>query len=568
MERKIRLVTGLTLFVYAASHFLGHATGLFGLAVMDAVGRDIILAPWQTLVGRTALLGSFLVHGGLGLYALYRRRHLKAPALETWQLGLGLVIPLLLAPHVVDVRLGEALYGLDDSYYRILYVIFIVNAGGALPRQLVLLALVWAHGCIGLNFWLRGREWFRRARYFLLAVAVAMPFVAVLGIVNAGWDEFLAARLQPEFAEAHAPASGAPQAAAKATLGVWAQRLQIGYGALVLGLVLARAARNRRERGRLSVRITYPGGRVVAAPPGFSVLEASRWAGIPHASACGGRGRCSTCRVEILAGAEAAPAPSDAESETLARVKAPSTVRLACQLRPVGDIAIAPLVALAEHAPGLGTADSESHERLVTAMFIDLRDSTRFAAGRLPFDALFVIDRYVQRVTAAIEAHGGEVTSVAGDGIMCLFGTRSEPEAGAREALSAIGAVWDAVADISRNLAGELDRPLAFGVGVHASLAAVWAVTMLGRSSLQFLGEAGNVAARLEAATKELKCVCLVSEAVFNVAGALIPPGLAQEELAIRGFDSAMFRVAVMRDRREANFEAAAPPQGDAAAIA
>ena len=102
-----------------------------------------------------------------------------------------------------------------------------------------------------------------------------------------------------------------------------------------------------------------------------------------------------------------------------------------------------------------------------------------------------------------------------------------------------------------------LFRSLGFGVGVHASLAAVWAAEMLGRSSLQFLGEAGNVAARLESTTKELKCVCLVSEAVFNIAETAIPEGLAREELAVRGLDDAMFSVAVLRGREEANFEAA-----------
>src|SRR5260370_110815 len=278
MERKIRLITGLTLFAYAASHFLGHATGLFGVAAMEAIGRNVILAPWQTPVARAALALSFLIHGGLGLRALYRRRHLKAPALETWQLGLGLLIPLALALHLVDVRVGNAAFGLDDTYYRILYAI-------------------WANG----------------------------------------------------------------------------------------------AALTQRERGRRAVRLTYPGGRVVAAPPGFSVLETSRWAGIPHASACGGRGRCSTCRVEILAGAAAMPAPLAAESETLVRVKAPPGVRLACQLRPIADITVAPLVAIVDPIVGLGIGDTESHERLVTALLIDLRDSTRFAAGRLPLDALFVI---------------------------------------------------------------------------------------------------------------------------------------------------------------------------------
>src|SRR5580698_9482034 len=88
MERKIRLTTGLILFAYAASHFLGHATGLFGLAIMDAVGRNVILAPWQTLIGRTALVCSLLIHAGLGLRALYRRRHLKAPASKPGNWGL------------------------------------------------------------------------------------------------------------------------------------------------------------------------------------------------------------------------------------------------------------------------------------------------------------------------------------------------------------------------------------------------------------------------------------------------------------------------------------------------
>ncbi|HYC25220.1 MAG TPA: adenylate/guanylate cyclase domain-containing protein, partial [Roseiarcus sp.] len=66
MERKLRLVTGLTLFGYAASHFIGHAIGIFGLDAMESIGRGVILAPWRTPPGRAALLASILIHGGLG----------------------------------------------------------------------------------------------------------------------------------------------------------------------------------------------------------------------------------------------------------------------------------------------------------------------------------------------------------------------------------------------------------------------------------------------------------------------------------------------------------------------
>jgi adenylate cyclase len=555
MERKVRLTTGLVLFGYAASHFLGHATGIFGLAAMDTIGRGVILWPWRTLPGRTALFASLLIHAALGLYALYKRRTLRMPALEAWQLGLGLIIPFLLTPHVFSVRVGASFLHLDDSYQHVLYRLWTIS--GRLAPNLFLLALVWTHGCLGLNFWLKRYEAFRRVHDYFLAVAVALPFVALIGLVNAGWDAATAAKLEPEFAAAVAPPlPGSSQAIAEQTVERWAADIQRAYGALLILTLIARFVRDRLERGARRVRVAYPDGRIVTPPSGFSILETSRWAGVPHASACGGRGRCSTCRIQIVAGAEDAPEASDAERETLQRVKAPADVRLACQLRPVADISVVPLLAAADVAQRGGPV-RETHELLVTALFIDLRDSTRLAAGRMPFDALYIVDRYVQAVTDAVEAHGGAVTTVAGDGVMSIFGARTDPLSGARGALNAIGAVWDAIEAVSRDFAGELDQPLAFGAGLHTGLAAVTATSMLGRSSLQFLGDPGNVAARLEAATKVLNCVCVVSGAVFKVAGVKAPSTLATEELTVRGLEGRKVPVFIARNREDANFSVA-----------
>ena len=116
-ERSVRLACGLILFGYATCHLLSHATGLFLLEGIQAIGHDILLAPWRTPVGLFTLLAAFLIHLGLGLKALYRRRHLRMPAIEAWQLGLGLTIPLLLAPHVADARLGVALYRLETPTF-------------------------------------------------------------------------------------------------------------------------------------------------------------------------------------------------------------------------------------------------------------------------------------------------------------------------------------------------------------------------------------------------------------------------------------------------------------------
>ncbi len=547
MERRARIITGLTLFAYAACHFLGHATGIFGVMAMEIVGRGVLLAPWRTPAGRAALLVCVFVHAALGVRALFRRHHLRMPAIEAWQLVLGLSIPPLLMEHVVNVRVGASAFGLADTYHRVLSSIW---TGGSLAQHFALLSLVWAHGCIGLHQWLSRHEWYRRRRDLFLAGAIALPFSAALGVTNAGWDVADSVLRNPG-------ATVDAATAAHAALSDWTWRGQIAYGAAIGLALLAWIWRNGFRSRSTAIRVTYPGGRVVAVPRGFSILETSRWARIPHASSCGGRGRCSTCRIRIVAGEASAPEILRAERETLERINAPRHVRLACQLRPRADIEVVPLVPVASHARPLH-AQGESREVLVTAMFLDLRESTRFAAGRLPFDALYVVEHYVRLVTAAIEANGGVVTGVAGDGVMSLFGVGAGPVAGARGALRAISAAWDAIDGLSRELAGELDRPLRFGAGLHASPCAVRSIPMLGQPSLQFLGEAGNVASRLEAATKPQKCVCIISEAVFELAETPIPEGLAREELAVRGLDD-LVSARLLRERGEADFGEFAP---------
>lgn len=542
-ERAIRLVAGLTMFTFATCHLVSHATGLFLLDAIQSVGHNILLAPWRTPLGLCLLLGAFLIHLGLGLKALYRRRHLRMPAIEAWQLGLGLTIPLLLAPHVSDARLGVLLYGLEDSYFRVLYTFWVADPAVNLPRQLALLIAVWTHGCIGIHMWLRFRPWYRRRIGWFAGAAIALPALAILGVINAGWDTVLRSAVVPGFSAAHGV-----DAATAAAIGLLALRLQIGYLALVALVFAARGVRNAYERHRSGICVDYRAERRVRVPRGFSILEASRWANIPHASVCGGRARCTTCRVRVWRGFEWLPSPTPIEMDALTRIGAPAGIRLACQVRPTADVAITPLVPVAQALDGLRHDLNGGREISVTALHIDLRDSVRLAAGRLPYDAMFIIDRYVQETTAAILAHGGHVTSVAGDGIMSVFGVHTDAATAARQAIAAAEAIWRAVDQVSTDLIDDIGAPLRFGIGLHSGLAIVGAVGPPDRASLQFLGDTGNMAARLQALTKEMKCAVIVSEATA-LAAAAEAPSWRCAELDIPNSDARL--AAFLIDRRE-----------------
>jgi adenylate cyclase len=542
-ERSIRLAAGLLMFTFATCHLVSHATGLFLLDAIQNVGHNILMAPWRTPNGLSLLLAAFLIHLGLGLTALYRRRHLRMPAIEAWQLGLGLTIPLLLAPHVSDARLGVLLYGLEDSYFRVLYSFWVVDPAVNLSRQLALLIAVWTHGCIGIHMWLRFRPWYQHHIRWFAGAAIGLPALAILGIINAGWDTVLRSAVVPGFAIAHGVA--APTQAAIALL---ALRLQIGYVALVVLVLAARAVRNASEQHRSGICIEYRAERRVRVPRGFSILEASRWANIPHASVCGGRARCTTCRVRVWRGLEGLPSPTHIEMEALKRIGASSGIRLACQVRPTADVAITPLLPVARALDGLRLDLNGGRETSITALHIDLRNSVQLATGRLPYDALFIIDRYIQETTAAILAHDGYVTSIAGDGIMSVFGVHTDAATAARQAIAAAAAIWRAIDQVSADLADDIGTPLQFGIGLHSGLAVVGAVGAPDRASLQFLGDTGNMAARLQGLTKELACVVIVSAATVAAAGRRTPRW-RHVELDIRGSDAKLS--AFLVDRHE-----------------
>jgi adenylate cyclase len=311
----------------------------------------------------------------------------------------------------------------------------------------------------------------------------------------------------------------------------------IGYAAAIGLVFVARGVRSLRERSRGMFAVSYP-DRKIRVPKGLSILEASLRHRVPHASVCGGRARCSTCRVRVISDRSALPQPSRREKFVLARVGASKdpAVRLACQLRPQADIAVIPLL-----PPGVGAdfvrsrqAINSSKERYVVSMFVDMRGSTRLAEERLPYDVVFLINRFLAAASQAVTDAGGEPNQFLGDGILALFGLDADPRTACRQAMHAAALIATNVEYLNHQLASDLGQPIEFGIGIHGGEVIVGDFGFRSRTVFTVLGDAVNVAARLQDMTKKLNCQVIISDEVYATAG-IDSDALPQTEIAIRG---------------------------------
>ena len=334
--QRLRLASGLILFAFAATHFLNHSLGLLSLQTMHQA-QELRTAVTRSWLGTSVLLGALLTHISLGLYKLSKRETWRMPRWEALQIGLGLAIPFLLFPHIINTRIAHVVFGVNDIY---LYELKRLWPDSAILQSLLLL-LVWGHGCMGLHYWLRLSDNYKRAAPALLVVAVTLPLLALGGFLVAG-RATADIMSDPQAFEALKARSHWPNDADGAKLAEWRTAARIGF-AMVLAAIAAvplwRHGRRFVRRG--SMRITYAGGPTIELKPGGTLLEASRAAGIRHASVCGGRARCTTCRIRIEKGLETLPPPGGAEAVTLKSIEAPPNVRLACQVRPTTSLSVA-----------------------------------------------------------------------------------------------------------------------------------------------------------------------------------------------------------------------------------
>ena len=527
---KLRLVSGLVLFTFAATHFINHSLGLISFDLMQTFQEARTLIT-RSLPGTTLLVAAAAVHFVLGISKFLTARTWRFGLGNIVQLLFGLLIPILLIRHVMGTRGANVMFGIEDDYGYALWAMWPTEA----VRQAILMVLVWVHGCIGIHHWLKATLWYRRSLWLWYGLAVLIPSLSYAGFVTAGRTSQLRARFETPLSDAQYDLM--QQASSVSALSYYA----ILALAVAVWLLMLLA-----DRFSPKIAISYSNGPTILAPRGMSVLDVSRMNRIPHASVCGGRARCSTCRVRVIAGLDKLPAASETELHVLRRVGAPANVRLACQLRPTADLSISTL--LPADIDVLQNVRTDKYlwgiEQDVTILFCDLRGFTKMSEGRLSFDVVFLLNQFLGRMAEAIEDTGGFVDKFMGDGIMAIFGMDAPVADGAVRALGAARAMGGVLDSLNQSLREELPAPLSMGIGIHTGSAILGRIGAAHRTEtiarITALGETVNIASRLESMSKELGVQVVVSAASVAVSGLIPSDHFTRCTVEVRGLSQSI----------------------------
>lgn len=222
------------------------------------------------------------------------------------------------------------------------------------------------------------------------------------------------------------------------------------------------------------IDINFIGDKKISTYSNISILEASLDSGIPHTHICGGRARCSTCRVIITEGLDNCQPRNELEQK-LAKFKGFSPeIRLACQTTADSDISLRRLV-LDENDiseainQGRSNQNNVGREIDATIMFSDIRSFTSFSEYALPYDVIHVLNRYFEQIGNVIDNFGGYIDKYMGDGIMVVFGLDHEiKENHAVLAASAAVGMENALQEFNEYLLNHFNHEFKIGIGLHS----------------------------------------------------------------------------------------------------
>lgn len=197
------------------------------------------------------------------------------------------------------------------------------------------------------------------------------------------------------------------------------------------------------------------------------------------------------------------------------------TLRLRQQLHAAFSQYVDPdvVASAVRHVDRLGVG---GEEREISVLFLDLAGFTTLSERLTPQEVVSLINSFYDAVTAIVFRHGGCIDRLTGDGLIALFGAPiADPDHAfdaaltglkLREALSSVAPVFE-----------RFSAPLAMRVGINSGRMVVGNMGSSRRMQYTFMGDAGNVAARLESLNKQYGTYRMIGEETFRLlAGRLL----------------------------------------------
>ena len=456
--RSLALVSGLVLFAFAALELCNNAIGLVSLETMGEIAawRTAIMRSWP---GAALLFVAFVSHIGTTLWFIARRATLR---MSLWDAALtisGILVPLLLLPYIVDTWGARVLFGVDDGSLYQLARLWPAHAF----FYVILIVLLWGHGCLGLHQWLKLRPGYAAIRPVLAVAALALPIAAVAGLVAAA--RVVSVLMADEtFAGQVRAATRWPSAEAEDALSRWRLIAVAAYATLLVAAAGALIARFLRIVVAPKIDITYVNGPSLKASTGPTLLEISLINAVPHGNTCGGRGRCKACSVRIEQGEASLPPRTASEREMLGGED--PLIRLACQIRPAAALTVTRLAHTADAAATEPELDSAGIERQVAALRVQLRNHAALVSARRAYDAIFLLNEFLDMTHAAVANQKGWIVRETESGIVAVFGRDDTAEAACRAAAAASAAIDVALDRMNEKFAAELGQPISVAMGL------------------------------------------------------------------------------------------------------
>jgi adenylate cyclase len=218
------------------------------------------------------------------------------------------------------------------------------------------------------------------------------------------------------------------------------------------------------------------------------------------------------------------------EQQLADRLHFTSDIRLACQTTISDNVKLRRLVLddedlqLTDQTTVGATSTSAGQEKRLAVLFSDIRGFTPFAEALPPYDVVHVLNRYFHEMGLVINRNGGQIDNYMGDGLMALFGMEDQIQA-AMQAVRTGLEMLEAVVHLKPYLEAIYGRSFQIGVGIHYGEVVVGAIGAQSLKRVTAIGDAVNLASRIQSANKQAGTRLLISEDTYKEVKDQILPG-------------------------------------------